>query len=104
LKIRKFRDTNGMFMFDPGLTQDFIPTLLGRPIYENPAMAAVASASKSVAVGDFKQYVIRQLPLRVDTSTEFGWGTDSVSIRIIYEADGDLMHPTAIRYLVSGNT
>jgi HK97 family phage major capsid protein len=104
LKIRKFRDANGMFMFDPGLTQDFIPTLLGRPIYENPTMAAVASASKSVAVGDFSQYVIRQLPLRVDVSSEYGWGTDQMAIRLIYEADGDLLHATAIRTLKSGDT
>lgn len=93
-----------MFLFDPALTTDFIPTLMGRPIYENPAMAAVASASKSVAVGDFRQYVIRQLPLRVDVSAEYAWGSDGMAIRIIYEADGDLMHATAIRYLISGDT
>lgn len=104
IKIRKFKDSNGMFMYDPGLTSDFVPQLLGRPIYENPAMAAVASASLSVAYGDFKQYVIRQLPLRVDVSAEYAWGSDGMAIRIIYEADGDLMHPTAIRTLVSGNT
>ena len=98
------RATNVMFMFDPGLTQDFIPTLLGRPIYENPSMAAVASASISVAVGDFSQYVIRQLPLRVDVSQEAYWTSDGVGIRIIYEADGDLLHATAIRTLLSGNT
>jgi HK97 family phage major capsid protein len=104
LKIRKFRDSNGMFMYDPGLVTDGIPTLLGRPILENPGMAAVASATKSVAFGDFSQYVIRQLPLRVDVSSEYGWGSDQMAIRLIYEADGDLMHATAIRTLVSGDT
>ena len=103
-KIRSFRDANGMFLFDPGLQADMQPTLLGRPIYENPGMAAVSSASKSVAFGDFKQYAIRQLPLRVDTSNEFLWGSDGVALRIIYEADGDLIHPTAIRPLVSDDT
>jgi len=103
-KIRSFRDANGMFLFDPGLGVDIQPSLLGRPIYENPNMAAVASASKSVAFGDFKQYAIRQLPLRVDTSNEFLWGNDGVALRIIYEADGDLIHPTAIRPLLSDDT
>jgi len=103
-KIRTFRDANGMFLFDPGLQADMQPTLLGRPIYENPGMAAVASASKSVAFGDFKQYAIRQLPLRVDTSNEFLWGNDGVALRIIYEGDGDLIHPTAIRPLLSDDT
>jgi HK97 family phage major capsid protein len=103
-KIRKMRDANGMFLFDPGLITDFQPTIMGRPVFENPAMAAVASASKSVAFGDFKQYVIRQLPLRVDVSSEYAWSSDGVGIRVIYEADGDLMHATAIRYLISDDT
>ena len=92
-----------MFMFDPGLIEPFIPQLLGRPIYENPSMAAVASASKSVAYGDWSQYVIRQLPLRVDVSNEYAWSSDGMAIRIIYEADGDLLHATAIRTLLSGS-
>jgi HK97 family phage major capsid protein len=42
-KIRSFRDANGMWLYDPGLVTDMQPTLLGRPIYENPTMAAVLS-------------------------------------------------------------
>jgi len=93
-----------MFLFDPGLIQDFQPRILGRPVYENPQMDAVASASNSVAYGDFSQYYIRQLPLRVDISNEFAWGSDAIALRIIYEGDGDLMHATAIRYIVSDDT
>jgi HK97 family phage major capsid protein len=103
-KIRKFRDAQGMFMYDPGIANAPQPTLLGKAIYENPSMAAVASATKSVIYGDFSEYYIRRLPLRVDVSTEFLWGSDSVGIRIIYETDGDITHPTAIRPLVSANT
>jgi HK97 family phage major capsid protein len=43
VKIRSFRDSNGLYLFDPGLTTDFQPALMGRPIYENPGMAAVDS-------------------------------------------------------------
>lgn len=103
-KVRAFRDANGMFLFDPGLIQDFQPRILGRPVYENPQLAAVASASESVAYGDFSQYYIRQLPLRVDISNEYAWSSDGIALRIIYEGDGDLMHATAIRYLVSDDT
>jgi HK97 family phage major capsid protein len=103
-KIRQFRTSDGYYLYDPGLLNAFQPTLLGRPVLENPSMAAVASASKSVAYGDFSQYVIRQLPLRVDVSSEYGWGSDQMAIRIIYEGDGDLMHATAIRTLVSDDT
>jgi HK97 family phage major capsid protein len=99
-RVRKFRDANGMFMYDPGLQVGQAPSLLGRPIYENPAMAAAASAATSaVAFGDFSQYVVRQLPLRVDVSQEYAWSSDGIGIRIIWEGDGDLMHATAIRKL-----
>jgi HK97 family phage major capsid protein len=67
-------------------------------------MAAVASATKSVLFGDFSEYYIRRLPLRVDTSTEFLWGTDGVAVRIILETDGDIAHPLAIRSMISANT
>lgn len=103
-KIRSFRDANGMWLYDPGLVNAMQPTLLGRPIFENPGMAAVASASKSVAFGDFSQYVIRQLPLRVDISSEYGFASDQVGIRVILETDGDLMHATAVRPLLSDDT
>jgi HK97 family phage major capsid protein len=103
-KIRKFRDAQGMYMYDPGIAQGPQVTLLGRPVYENPSMAAVASATKSVLFGDFSEYYIRRLPLRVDTSTEFLWGTDGVAVRIILETDGDIAHPLAIRSMISANT
>jgi HK97 family phage major capsid protein len=103
-KIRKFRDSQGMFQYDPGIAGAPQPTLLGRPIYENPSMAAVASVSKSVIFGDWSEYHIRRLPLRVDVSNEFLWGSDSVALRVILETDGDIAHPLAIRPMVSANT
>jgi len=93
-----------MYLYDPGLLVGQQPSLLSRPMYENPSMAAVASASKSVVFGDFSNYIIRQLPLRVDVSSEFKWGSDGMAIRIIYEADGDIAHASAIKYLVSDDT
>jgi HK97 family phage major capsid protein len=57
-----------------------------------------------VAFGDFSQYVVRQLPLRVDVSSEYGWASDQMAIRVILETDGDLMHATAIRPLLSDDT
>jgi HK97 family phage major capsid protein len=103
-KVRKFRDSQGMFQYDPGIAGAPQPTLLGRPIYESPSLAAVASATKSVIFGDWSQYVIRRVPLRVDVSTEAYFTVDGVGVRIILETDGDILHPTAIRPLVSANT
>ena len=103
-KVRKFRDSQGMFQYDPGIAGQPQPTLLGRPIYESPSLAAVASATKSVIFGDWSQYLIRRVPLRVDVSTEAYFSTDSVGIRLILETDGDILHALSIRPLVCANT
>ena len=104
-KMRKFRDSTGNLLWGPSGLPGQPDTFLGRPVYENPAMAAVASASKSVAVGDFSRYIIRSVePMRVDVSTEYKFNSDQLAIRVVTRRDGDLPDTIAIRYLVSANT
>lgn len=104
-KMRKFRSSTGEFLWNPALQAGQPASFLNLPVYENPAMAAVASASKSVAVGDFSRYIIRSVePMRVDLSTEYKYNTDQVAIRVITRRDGNLPDAIAIKYLVSANT
>jgi HK97 family phage major capsid protein len=103
-KIRKFTDTNGTFLWQPGLNGGQADRLMGAPIYENPNMAAPASASKSVAFGDFSQYYVREVNgLRVEQSREFKFDTDQVALKCVWRLDGDLPDAIAIKYLVSAN-
>jgi len=104
-KMHKFRDANGQLLWSPSFIPGQPDTFLGRPVYENPAMAAVASATKSVAVGDFSRYVIRDVaPMRIDISSEYKFNTDQLAIRVVSRRDGVLVDVNAIRYLVSANT
>jgi HK97 family phage major capsid protein len=104
-KIRKFTDTNGTFLWQPGLNGGQADRLMGAPIYENPHMAAPASASKSVAFGDFSQYYVREVNgLRVEQSREFKFDTDQVALKCVWRLDGDLPDSIAIKYLVSANS
>lgn len=103
-KARKFRDNNNQFIWDPSLVAGQPDRFLGRPVYENPSMAAVASASKSVAFGDFSRYFIRRLPLRVEVSDEYKFSADQRAIKVVERTDGDLVDTAAIAYLVSANT
>lgn len=103
-KIRSFRDGNNQFIYQPALGAGAPDSLMGRPMYENPAMAAVASATKSVAFGDFSRYFIRRLPARVEVSTEYKFSTDQLAIKVVERTDGDLVDGAAIAYLVSANT
>jgi HK97 family phage major capsid protein len=68
-------------------------------------MAAVASASKSVAFGDFKRYFVRRvLPVRVEVSKDYKFNTDQIAVKVVERVDGDLIDTNAIAYLVSDNT
>jgi HK97 family phage major capsid protein len=104
VKISRFRDNDGNLLLLPGIGGSQ-PTIMGRPVYENPAMAAVASASKSVAFGDFKQYWVRRVtPVRVELSRDWKFNTDQVALKTVDRIDGDLIDTTAIKYLVSAST
>ena len=104
-KMRTARDANGGFLWDMSLVQGAPPTFDGNPVYENPAMAAVASATKSVIFGDLKRYFVRRAGgIRVDVSTDYKFSTDQVALRTIMRVDGDLIDTAAASYLVSANT
>lgn len=104
-KMAKFRDSTGAFLYASSQVVGRPDNFFGRPVYENPAMAAVASASKSVAVGDFSKYIIRDVvPVRINRSIEYKFNTDQVAIRYITRRDGDLVDTSAIRLVISANT
>lgn len=104
-KMYKFRDANGAFLYQQSLVPGLPSLFLGRPVYENPAMAAVASASKSVAVGDFSKYYIRDVqPVRIQVSDEYKFNTDQLALKYVTRRDGDLVDTAAIRLVISANT
>lgn len=104
-KMQQFRDSSNQPLWyaaaNPGVADRFA----GRPIYENPAMAAVASASLSVAFGDFYQYVVREVvPIRVERSADWQFGTDLITLKTVFTMDGQLGVASAIKTLKSYNT
>lgn len=103
-KMRKFRDSNKQFLFTPSLVMGQPDMFDGSPVVENPGMAAVASAAKSVIFGDLSRYFVRRLPTRVDTSMEYKFSTDQLAIRVIERVDGDLVDTVAVKHLICANT
>lgn len=100
-QIRNARDTAGNHIWEPSLQVGQPETVLGRPIYENPAMAN-GSAAKAVAFGDFSRYfVTRVVPIRVESSIHYKFSTDQIALRTIERIDGDLVDTIAIAYLVN---
>lgn len=59
--IRKFKTTDGQFLFQPGLAAGQPATLLGYPLIEAEDMPDIAAGSLSIAFGNFKAgYVIAE--------------------------------------------
>ena len=104
-KIRKFQDTTGQFIFQPGIDGPGSDRIAGYRFLENVNLAAVGSASKSVAVLHGPSYIVREVgSIDVARSTDRYFETDQVALRTLYRVDGNLLDSNAVRVLVSANS
>jgi HK97 family phage major capsid protein len=96
---RKMKDGSGSFIFTESAVPGQPATLLGYPIYENPNVAAVGSATKSVLFGHLPSFKVRVAGgVRIDQSSDFQFSQDLVNYRGIIRLDGALTHATHIGY------
>jgi HK97 family phage major capsid protein len=96
---RKMKDGSGAFIFTDSAVPGQPATLLGYPIYENPNVAAVGSATKSVLFGHLPSFKVRVAGgIRVDQSSDFAFNTDTVTYRGLIRLDGGLTHASHIGY------
>ena len=56
--IRKLKDSNGQYLWQPSLTAGTPDTILGRPVRTSAYMPAIAASAKTIAFGDFSYYWI----------------------------------------------
>ncbi|MDO9458838.1 MAG: phage major capsid protein [Alphaproteobacteria bacterium] len=65
--IRKFKDANGLYLWQPSLQAGQPSTLLGYPVTESEDMPSLGANSFSIAFGDFKRgyLVVDRLGIRV---------------------------------------
>ena len=66
-EIRKFKDANGMYLWQPSVIAGQPSTLMGYPVTESEDMPSLAANSYSIAFGDFKRgyLVVDRLGIRV---------------------------------------
>jgi HK97 family phage major capsid protein len=96
---RKMKDGSGSFIWTESAVPGQPATLLGYPVFENPGIAAVGSASKSVLFGHLPSFVVRVAGgIRVDQSSDYAFNTDTVTYRGLIRLDGGLTHASHIGY------
>lgn len=56
--VRKLKDSNGQYLWQPSLVAGTPDTLLGRPMKTSAYMPVIAAGAKTIAFGDFSYYWI----------------------------------------------
>jgi HK97 family phage major capsid protein len=96
---RKLKDQSGAYIWTDSAVPGQAATLLGYPVYENPQVAAVGTAAKSVLFGHLPSFKIRVAGgVRIDQSSDFAFNTDTTTYRGIIRLDGGLTHASHIGF------
>ncbi len=89
--IRRLKDTSGSYIFEPITGANGINgavnatgTILGFPVYENPAVANIATGTKPVFFGAWDQVKVATTGLDVATSVDYAFNQDVTTYRFTY--------------------
>ncbi len=99
--LRKLKDGNGNYLWQPALTANTPDTLLGRPVYTSSYVPTISAGAKTVAFGDFSYYWIADRKGRnFKKLSELYAATDQTGFVATQRVDGKLILPEAIKVLV----
>ena len=103
--MRTLKDGAGNFVFQPAMSESTPDRVLGVPLYENPAMAAIGASTKSVIAGHFPSYYVRTVGgIRLDRSDDFAFSSDLITFRCTFRVDGDLPQTSHVKHFVGAAT
>jgi HK97 family phage major capsid protein len=97
--IRKLKDGDGQYILD--VVAGGPSTILGFPVFENPAMSSVGSGVKSVIFGYLADYKVVTTGLDVAVSTDAQFEKDVTVFRYTTRVDGNLAHASHVKYLTT---
>lgn len=98
--IRKLKDGNGQYIWQPSLTAGTPDTILNRPVLTSAYVPTIASGTKSIAFGDFSYYWVADRQGRsFKRLNELYAATGQVGFMATQRVDGKLILPEAIKVL-----
>ena len=98
--IRKLKDNQGQYLWQPSLTAGAPDLLLGKPVRTSAFMPAIAADAKTIAFGDFSYYWIADRQGRsFKRLNELYAATGQVGFLASQRVDGKLILPEAIKVL-----
>lgn len=98
--IRKLKDQNGQYLWQPALRDGEFDTILGKRIYTSPFAPVAAAGARTIAFGDFSYYWIGDRQgISFKRLNEKYAETGQVGFLATKRVDGKLILPEAIKVL-----
>ena len=98
--IRKLKDNNGQYLWQPSIKEATPDTLLSRPLYTSSYMPSIAATAKTMVFGDFSYYWVADRQGRVfKRLNELFATTGQVGFLATQRVDGRLILPEAVKIL-----
>ena len=101
--LRKLKDNNGAYLWQPSVQAGQPDRLLGYPLYTSPYAPAVAAGALPIAFGDFQNYWIAdRMGRTVQRLNELYAGNGQVGFLATERVDGKVILPEGIQLLQMG--
>lgn len=98
--IRKLKDGNGQYLWQPSVQAGSPDTILNRPVKTSSFVPSVETGAKTIAFGDFGYYWVADRQGRsFQRLNELYAATGQVGFRATQRVDGKLILPEAIKVL-----
>ena len=99
--IRKLKNGNGDYLWQPSVTAGTPDTLLNRPVYTSSYMPAIAAGNKAILFGDLGYYWVADREGRsFKRLNELYAATGQVGFQSSERVDGKLVLAEAVKVLV----
>lgn len=101
-KVRKLKDNNGQYLWQPSLQAGIPGTFYGLPCYRNQNMAATGVNARIAVVGDFSKYLWRNVAgVQIFRLDQLRIRNGQISFLAFARADGNLIQPNAVKFLAA---
>ncbi|MGV9815463.1 phage major capsid protein [Streptomyces cellulosae] len=98
--LRKLKDGNGNYIWQPSVQAGAPDTILGTRLITDPNVATAGAGAKVLVYGDPSKYLIRQVKnLRVVRSDEYGFDRDVTAFKVTWRGSGDLFDLASVKAL-----
>jgi HK97 family phage major capsid protein len=103
LELRKFKDSNGQYIWQPAVKDGTPDTILGKPVHTSPFVPEIAAGALVMAFGDFSYYWIAdRRDVRFKMLQERYAEFDQMGYYVTQRVDGKLVLPDAVKLMKIG--